>query len=61
MIVGFFIFVVVIITIFITAATINDINEKSANLKAMEMGYQQVVEDGYKVWRKVDVENNLVP
>lgn len=47
---GFFAIVAVIIAI-------NEECNREADLKAMEMGYEQVVVDNQKVWRKVDNEN----
>lgn len=35
--------------------------KRAADLKAMEMGYEQTVVDNQKTWRKINIGNNLVP
>lgn len=48
---SFFIFIVVI------SSQIHSYRDNQFKLKSMEMGYEQVIDNGYKVWKKTNEQN----
>ena len=50
----YFIFCVIIILITYTALSIKDYNGYLKESRAMELGYEQVVEEGYVLWKKIE-------
>lgn len=49
------VFIIMFITMVVFGAAIIAI-DADKEMKLMEEGYEQVVEDGHKVWKKVDEE-----
>lgn len=53
----FFLFAAFIIFIVVISVQIHSYRDNQFKLKSMEMGYEQVIDNGYKVWKKTNEQN----